>query len=69
MSSNSDLREVLELAKSLGLTVDGVEQSKHFKVLVTTPRGAKRILTVSITKSDRRAFLNNKSILTRWGKE
>jgi len=69
MSTKTDLKAVLDMVKSLGLTVDGIERSKHFKVFITTPKGAKRILTVSVSQSDRRSFFNNKSILTKWVKE
>ena len=61
------ISELRKVAKALGLTVERIEQGKHFKFYLDTPQG-KKTLTVSITPSDSRVAKNNKGILKGWAK-
>jgi hypothetical protein len=61
------IKEIRKLAESMGHTVDRVEVNKHVKLYLDTKQG-KKLLTVSLTASDGRAFDNNKSILKGWAK-
>jgi len=65
---NSVIRKVTAMVEQAGSTVDRVERGKHFKFYLSTPAG-KQVLVVSITASDKRAELNNRSILRRWAKQ
>jgi hypothetical protein len=69
VSTKKTVREVIEMAESFGMTLDGMSRSRHVQLLFTTPKGAKKILTVSVSASDGRAAMNNKSILKKWATE
>jgi len=60
------LKAVIKMAESMGFTVDSVAKGRHFKLYLTTPKGEKKVLVVSITASDSRAVKNNKAILKGW---
>ena len=53
------------IAEFPGITVDRVERNKHFKVYLSTPSG-KRVLSMSVTPSDWRAWKNNETLLKQW---
>lgn len=58
-----------DIATIPGLSVETSTRSgKHEKIRVATPSGIK-LLVVSVTGSDHRASLNNRSILRRWARE
>ena len=63
---NKKLKRVIKLAESMGFTVDGVSTKNHVKLYLTTPKGEKKVLVVSVTASDGRADKNNESILKGW---
>jgi len=63
---NKQLKQVLKLAESMGHAIDNVVAGKHFKVYLTTLKGEKKILTVSVTASDGRAVKSNIAILKGW---
>jgi hypothetical protein len=50
------------------LKIDRIERKSHIKVFITSPKG-KQLLVVSMSASDRRAELNNRSILKRWNQK
>lgn len=57
-----------DIAKIPGLVSQGVSRNgNHFKIRVATPHGL-RTLVVSVTASDWRAAMNNRSILRRWAR-
>ena len=57
-----------DIATIPGLSVETITRSgKHEKIRVATPSGIK-LLVVSVTTSDWRAALNNRSILRRWAR-
>ena len=58
-----------DIAAIPGLYVEAITRAgKHEKIRVATPAGV-QMLVVSVTASDWRAALNNRSILRRWAKE
>lgn len=58
-----------DIAATPGLSVETIIRAgKHEKIRVATPAGIK-LLVVSVTASDWRAALNNRSILRRWARE
>jgi len=59
------IKEVTALVESMGMIVEKVERNNHYKFHLDTPQGRKTLI-VSVTASDYRAILNNKSILKRW---
>jgi len=63
---NRKLKDVIKLAESMGFTVDDVATKNHFKLYLTTPKGEKKVLVVSVTASDGRAAKNNEAILKGW---
>ena len=56
------------IAQFSNLKIDRIEKNHHYKVFITSPKG-KHLLVVSVTESDSRAELNNRSILKRWNKQ
>lgn len=58
-----------DIATMPGLSVESITRAgNHEKIRVATPSGIK-LLVVSVTGSDWRATLNNRSILRRWARE
>lgn len=58
-------KEVRDLIKSMGFVIDDVEQSKHIKYRLMTPKGP-RILVTSVTASDHRVLKNITKQLRSW---
>jgi len=66
VNADSLLKQVVDMIASFpALTLERVEQGKHFKLYLDTPCG-KQLLVVSRSTSDCRAVLNNQSLLRRW---
>ena len=58
-----------DIATLPGLSVEAITRAgNHEKIKVATPAGIK-LLVVSVSGSDWRASLNNRSILRRWARE
>jgi hypothetical protein len=58
-----------DIATIPGLSVESITRAgNHEKIRVATPSGIK-LLVVSVSGSDWRASLNNRSILRRWARE
>lgn len=58
-------REIQDLIKSMGFTVDSIDRGKHHKFRLTTPQGPKMLVT-SVTASDHRAMQNIAKQLRSW---
>lgn len=57
-----------DIAAIPGLSVESITRAgSHEKIRVATPSGIK-LLVVSVSGSDWRASLNNRSILRRWAR-
>lgn len=57
-----------DIAATPGLSVETITRAgSHEKIKVATPAGTK-MLVVSVSASDWRAALNNRSILRRWAR-
>ena len=57
-----------EIATIPGLSVESISRAgNHEKIRVATPSGIK-LLVVSVSGSDWRASLNNRSMLRRWAR-
>ena len=66
MKVSRDLRERLDAIKKFpAVKVERVEYSKHIKLYLTTPQGPK-LLSISRTPSDWRAWKNNETLLRQW---
>lgn len=66
MKINRDLRERLGVLKKFpAVKVERVEYGKHIKLYLTTPQGPK-LLSISRTPSDWRAWKNNETLLRQW---
>lgn len=66
MKVDKALRERLKLIQAFpGISIDRIERNGHFKLYLSTPSG-KRVLSVSVTPSDRRAWKNNETLLRQW---
>ena len=64
-ASRKEYRELV--AEYPGITIDRIKEGTHLKIYLTTPIG-KKVLVVSRSPSDNRAFLNNKTLLSTWSK-
>lgn len=59
------LRPYLEEIDRLGGTLETIERGKHYKLRVTTAKGAPVQLTAACTPSDRRNWLNDRANIRR----
>lgn len=59
------VRDVTNLIKSMGFTVESMDRGKHYKFRLTTPQG-KKMLVVSVTASDHRVMQNIAKTLRSW---
>ena len=63
------LRERVEaLRKFPSIKLVRVERGRHFKLYLCTPQGPK-VLSMSITPSDWRAWKNNETLLKQWSQK
>ena len=66
MKADRALKDSLAQIKEFpAIVVDRIERGKHFKIYLTTPSG-KKMLSVSVSPSDHRAWKNNESLLKQW---
>ena len=56
------------LRKFPSIKLERVERGKHFKLYLRTPQGLK-VLSMSITPSDWRAWKNNETLLRQWSQK
>lgn len=66
MKADIRLKQMVEMIEGFpSISLEKVEQGKHYKLFLDTPCG-KQILVLSRSTSDNRATLNNRSLLRRW---
>ena len=69
MKVDRALRERVEaLRKFPNIELERIVRGTHYKLYLRTPQGPK-ILSVSITPSDWRAWKNNETLLRRWSQK
>ena len=59
------VRDVTNLIKSMGFTINAMDRGKHYKFRLTTPQGEKLLVT-SVSASDHRALQNITKQLRSW---
>lgn len=60
------IREVTEIAESVGLTVISIETNKHLKLVCETTEGRRFAYFTSLTPGDHRGNLNLRADLRRY---
>ena len=69
MKVDRALRErVKALRKFPSIELERVVRGTHFKLYLRTPQGPK-VLSISISPSDRRAWKNNETLLRQWSQK
>lgn len=64
----NDIDQTLHAIKQLGLTVDQVVRSKHYKVYVSAPDNRKAIFVCSVSASCRRSLKNLEAAIRRFAR-
>ena len=59
---------VKALQKFPNIELERIVQGTHFKLYLRTPQGLK-VLSISITPSDWRAWKNNETLLRQWSQK